>query len=222
MSRIGEKIKIEIQKKGITAKQIAKKCGVSESYILDVESGKKVINEKMIKKISDIIGVNLNEPMLEDEMEYDEPVEDTVQGTKTEKASGIWQSAFSNIVKDIPVYDIDMKIIKGYRHLPVIDNKIEGHNPEKLIYILVQDDSMGGFRIKKGDLCLAYLNNEPLNNQICLIQNGERNIIRQIKRLDSNKMLLIWHDERLRTETVNIKDIKVLAHLIKAEIDLRS
>lgn len=41
MSRIGQDINKVRLKKGMTPKQLAKALGVSERYILDIESGKK-------------------------------------------------------------------------------------------------------------------------------------------------------------------------------------
>ena len=39
MSRLGDLIKLERTRRGLSAKQVAKKCGVSEKYLLDVELG---------------------------------------------------------------------------------------------------------------------------------------------------------------------------------------
>ena len=37
MSRLGDLIKLERTRRGLSAKQVAKKCGVAEKYLLDVE-----------------------------------------------------------------------------------------------------------------------------------------------------------------------------------------
>ena len=36
MSRLGDLIKLERTRRGLSAKQVAKKCGVAEKYLLDV------------------------------------------------------------------------------------------------------------------------------------------------------------------------------------------
>ena len=51
MSRIGEKIKNLRNKKGLTQKQLSKKLGVSESFINDIELGRKIINESLMTKL---------------------------------------------------------------------------------------------------------------------------------------------------------------------------
>ncbi len=45
MSRVSDKIKEARLKKGLTQKQLAKKLGVAENFINEVESGRKIINE---------------------------------------------------------------------------------------------------------------------------------------------------------------------------------
>ncbi|MEL7597913.1 MAG: S24 family peptidase, partial [Clostridiaceae bacterium] len=75
-------------------------------------------------------------------------------------------------------------------------------------------------RISKGDIAFAHITHEVQNNSICLIEyNGERKI-RQIKKLDNTKLLLVSNKGSLRTETVGIKEIKVLVKLDRVEIKL--
>ncbi|HBM74243.1 MAG TPA: DNA-binding protein, partial [Clostridiaceae bacterium] len=143
MSRIGDRIKTARISKNVSLKELGRKCGVSQSYISDVESGKRIINDALIKRISSILDINLNEAMLEDEEpSFDAEVSD--QNTEPEGANIEWQSALSSIIKDVPVYDINMDKVLEYKHLPIVGNKIEGHNPDRLVYIKVPDNSMRG------------------------------------------------------------------------------
>jgi transcriptional regulator with XRE-family HTH domain len=224
MSRIGEKIKILRAEKGLTQKQLAKKCGISESYIGEIESGKRVMNESMIKKISDIMGTNISESLFDEEVISNEVKEQNEKYDKKQETQKSplpeWQSAFSSIIKDIPIYNIDMNEILEYKHLPLIDKKVEGYNPDKLIYISMPDNSLNGFRIKKGDIIMVILNSEPLSKGFFLIECDGKKSIRSIKRLDGNSMLLLSHDSELKTDTRDIRSIKIIGHCIKAEIDL--
>ena len=61
MSRIGEKIKNLRNKKGLTKKQLSKKLGVSESFINDIELGRKIINESLMSKLTKVLGEDLND-----------------------------------------------------------------------------------------------------------------------------------------------------------------
>lgn len=223
MSRIGDKIKAARISKNISLKELGKKCGVSESYLSDVESGKKVINDLLIKKLSGLLDINLNEPMLTDEMpsEDEEAPKEVLRIQKpNQKPSMEWQSAFSSIIKDVPVYDIDMDGVKGFKHLPVIDRKVEGYSPDKLIYIKVPDNSMSGFRMKKDDMVMVALNPELLGAGLYLVEIEGRKEIRHIRKLDSNSVLVINQDEGIKTVTEDIHNVKIIGRCIKAEVDL--
>ena len=224
MGRIGEKIKKLRTEKGLAQKQLAKKCGISESYISEIESGKRVINESMIKKMSVILGMDISESLFDEEATIKYV---NVQVEKHDKELNAkknplpeWQSAFSNIIKDIPIYDIDMNEKLGFKHLPVMDKKVEGYNPDKLIYISMPDNSLSGFRIKKGDIIMVLLYSEPLSKGFFLIECDGRKLIRNIKRLDGNSMLLLSNDSELKTDTRDIHSIKIIGHCIKVEFDL--
>ena len=52
MSRVGEKVKNIRSSSGMTQKQLGKKLGVSESFINEVEAGRKVINQNLIDRLS--------------------------------------------------------------------------------------------------------------------------------------------------------------------------
>ncbi|HBG75412.1 MAG TPA: DNA-binding protein, partial [Clostridiales bacterium] len=47
MNRLGQKVKEARIKKGWTPKALAKKAGISESYLLEAEDGKKIMNENL-------------------------------------------------------------------------------------------------------------------------------------------------------------------------------
>ena len=61
MSRVGENIKKAREKSGLTAKALAKKLGVAEKYINEVEMGRKVASESFIDKAAKILKVDLND-----------------------------------------------------------------------------------------------------------------------------------------------------------------
>lgn len=220
MSRIGEKIKHARLEQKIPLKQLGKMCGVSESYLNEIESGKRVINDSMIIKISGILKIDLNEQAYSSADE-DENTEVKLNEPKSQKKiTEEWQNAFSSIIKDVPVYNISMDTVLEYKHLPIIDKKVEGYNPEKLIFIKVPDNSQSGFRIKKDDIVLVFLNIEILNNSLCLMEYDSKRVIRHIKRLDGSNVLLLYHQDGIKTETRDYHEIKILGHLIRAEIDL--
>ena len=51
MSRVGENIKNTRNSVGMSQKQLAKKLGVAESFINEVETGRKVANQSLIDRV---------------------------------------------------------------------------------------------------------------------------------------------------------------------------
>jgi transcriptional regulator with XRE-family HTH domain len=217
MSRIGERIREERMKSGFSVKDFSKKLGIAESFVNDVELGKKIINENMIKKIEKLLNVTLSEVAFE---EISEPVENIKEPNIPKNTNKQWEDAFSHLLKKIPVCDINLKEIYDYKYLPVIDKKIDGHSSDKIIFVKANDDSMRGFRIQKNDTVMIYQNSELISNSLLLIKGDEKNVIRQVKRLDANKALIISHSNEIKTETRDIKSIYVIGRCLKVEVDL--
>lgn len=217
MSRVGVRIQEARSKSGIPLKQLAKKLGVSETFLSDVENGRKILKEEHIRKIEKLLNLDLNESVFE---EVEVPVENLKEVEKVGSINKQWEDAFSHILKKIPVYDISFKEIYDYKFLPIIDKKIEGYNSEKISYVVVPDDSMRGFRINKGDRIMIFQNPEIMNNSIAIVEIEGRRFIRQIKRLDSNKALIISHSNDLKTETRDVKSFNVIARCLKLEVEL--
>ena len=61
MSRVGEKIKEARVKSGMTQKAFAKKLGVAEKFINEVETGRRIVQESFIDKAAKILKVDLND-----------------------------------------------------------------------------------------------------------------------------------------------------------------
>jgi transcriptional regulator with XRE-family HTH domain len=234
MSRVGEKLKDAREKLGLTQKQLAKKLGVAESFINEVELGRKILNESMLTKISKIVGKDINDVnmSIEEEVarEKDEVRAEAVKLSKTiggkvqindlSEVNDVWNNALNSVLKSVPIYKYDLRAVVGSRQLPVISNKIEGYAQDKVLYLTMENDDMLGFRIADGDIAFAHLTHEVQNNAICLLEINSERVIRQIKKLDNSKVLLISNKGSIRTETANIKDINVIAKLERIEIKL--
>ncbi|AOY77986.1 helix-turn-helix domain-containing protein [Clostridium formicaceticum] len=231
MSRVGDRIKEERVKKGITPKQLGKKCGVTESFILDIESGRKIINEKLLSQISKVLGSNLEESMVL-EVSFDDKKETTEKKSqKLIPSSSIkrpeveplaqWEDALSNIIKKIPIYDMQMTAIKDYKSFPIIDKKVEGFHPDKLIYIEISDDLLTQYRIKKGDRCLIYLNQEFTNGAFHLIEYDDKKRLRKLKKAEGNNKIQFVEGLDGKALIKDRKEIKVLGKLVRVEIDFK-
>ncbi len=230
MSRIGQEINKVRLKKGKTPKQLAKALGVSESFVLDIESGKKIVSDDMIGRISKALDFELGPLGLfasDDKFAPDNgngasvhPVKKVAPVASNEPVQQVWDDAFGNILKTVPVYGYKMDRIIDKKLLPIEKNKVEGYPKEKVFYLNIEDTEMSGFRIFKGDRAFGVLENQIDKDGIFLIEyNGER-AVRQVKKLQGDKLLLVYNRGTLITETVSNKEIKVIARLVKLEVIL--
>lgn len=224
MSRVGEKVKALRMEQGMSLKQLSKKLGVAESFLNEVELGRKVVNDDLIRRFSKVLGKDINDigMSFEEEVfnEKEEKAKYEVKKEKLEAVKDVWNDALGSVLKTVPIYKYDLKAVVGKKQLPLISNKVEGYAQDKVFFLEIEEDDMIGFRIAKGDIAFAHITHEVENNAICLIEQNDERVIRQIKKLDANKLLLISNRGSLRTETVGVKDINVLAKLERVEIIL--
>lgn len=223
MSRVGERIKEARQKSGMTQKALAKKLGVAEKFVNEVETGRKIINESLISKVSKVLNTDLNDinmVVTDEELQKELKAEKQLRQTKPAEVNEVWNQAFGSVLKNVPIYDYSLAQVKGYKQLATASNKIDGHTANKVFYLKIENNDMTGYRIQENDLALCYSIKEIENNSICLVEFNGKRVIRQIKKLDNVKALLISNNGSMRTETANIKEIKAIAKLYRIEFDL--
>jgi transcriptional regulator with XRE-family HTH domain len=226
VSRVGEKIKEARLKSGMSQKLLAKKLGVAEKFINEIEMGRRVAQESLIDKASKILNADFNDVsmVVTDEALIEE--RKAMSDVKNKSSKGniekdeVWTNAFSSVLKNVPILDYSLKNNKGFKELPIHSNKVEGYSQDKVLYLEIQDDEMSGFRMLKGDLAFATLVKEVSNNGIFLVEYKGRRAIRQIKNLGNSKVLLVSNAGSLLTETMNFNEISVLAKLDRIEIKL--
>lgn len=224
MSRVGEKIKVARESAKMTQKALAKKLGVAEKYLNEVELGRKVAQESFIDRAAKILKADFNDISMvvtdKDLME-----ERKAQASFTPKKSKIeknevWENAFSSVLKNVPIYDYSLKNVLGNKELPIHSNKVEGYPQDKVMYIKVQNDEMSGCRMLEGDLVFAHLVNDLNSNGFFLVNHKGENKIREIKRLDNSKVLLMSNRGSVMTETVEVRNLQVVAKIDRIEINL--
>lgn len=230
MSRVGDTIKNARLKSGVTQKALAKKLGVAEKYINEVESGRRVVPENFIERVSKALNVKLNEisMVVTDEDLKKEEKEEAVLKKEKERSprtarilgetSEVWTEAFSSVLKKVNIYDYNMKKVLGSKDLPIFSNKVEGHPADKVVYFKVEDNDMAGFGIKKGNLAFGYLIKDASQNGIYLIENRGKKVLRQIKTLGNSRVLLISNEGSVNTETVELNSIRIIAKIERVEI----
>ena len=223
MSRVGERIKEAREKSGMTQKALAKKLGVAEKFVNEVETGRKIINESLISKVSKVLNTDLNDinmVVTDEELQKELKAEKQVRQRKPAEVNEVWNQAFGSVLKNVPIYDYSLAQVKGYKQLATASNKIDGHTANKVFYLKIENNDMTGYRIQENDLALCYSIKEIENNSICLVEFNGKRVIRQIKKLDNVKSLLISNNGSMRTETANIKEVKAIAKIYRIEFDL--
>ena len=173
MSRLGDLIRTERIRQKLTPKQVAKKCGVSESYLLAVEAGTRIIADDQARRILKSIGLKQQteaeftlddiaatvdlaqvQPRMAAAVQAKKPARKEAElaaSTEEEEsvAGSVWLDALQSVLKRVPVMNAVMKPV-SYQLVPVENGRIEGANPDKVFFYLAPDDSMRGFRICTG------------------------------------------------------------------------
>lgn len=243
MSRLGDLIRTERIRQKMTPKQVARKCGVSESYIVAVEAGTRIIGDDQARRILKTIGLKQQneaeftlddiastvdlaqvQPSLKQIMNPPKPKEtEKVASSGEEEKEGIagsvWLDALQSVMKRVPVMNAVMKPV-SYRLVPVENGRIEGANPDKVFYYLAPDDSMRGFRICRGDLVLTVPAQSPVDGAIMLLNWKEHRYLRKIKVLNDHEVLLQGYDREYEAETVAIHDIGFIARCVQMIVEL--
>ena len=241
MSRLGDLIRTERIRHKMTPKQVAKKCGVSESYLVAVEAGTRIIADDQARRILKAIGLKQQteaEFTLDDiaatvDLAQVQPKMAEVLKKKPEKkeaelaassedegvAGSVWLDALQSVLKRVPVMNAVMKPV-SYKLVPVENGRIEGANPDKVFFYLAPDDSMRGFRIHKGDIVLTVPANSPVDGAVMLLTYNEHRYLRKVKVLDDRNVLLQSYDRQYEAETVPINEIGFLSRCVQVTFEL--
>lgn len=243
MSVVGTNIKNARTKKNMSLKEVAKKCGVSELFLSDIESGKRVPNTQVISSISKVLGIQIDaiepsyfsdyfssDPQETKPAEPARPERHVVYKAeeRSQPVANTLSDAFSKAVRKIPVLN---KITAGKKvpyEMDIVDSKFEpvfqtkGNNVagEAFIYFIVQDNSMSGTRILKNDLALVFLTDSYFDKDILLIVHQNRTYIRRCKNIEDKRVLLYPENPDYDALILEKKDIQVVGKLVRVEFKL--
>ena len=240
MSRLGDLIRTERIRQKLTPKQVARKCGVSESYLVAVEAGTRIIADDQARRILKAIGLKQQteaeftlddiaatvdlaqvQPRLAEAVKKPPKKEAELAASTAEEgvAGSVWLDALQSVLKRVPVMNAVMKPV-SYRLVPVENGRIEGANPDKVFFYLAPDDSMRGFRIHKGDVVLTVPAQSPVDGAVMLMNYKEHRYLRKVKILNDHQVLLQSYDREYEAETVSISDIGFLSRCVKVTFEL--
>ena len=243
MSRLGDLIRTERIRQKLTPKQVARKCGVSESYLLAVEAGTRIIADDQARRILKSIGLKQQteaeftlddiaatvdlaqvQPRLAQAAQQKPRKSEAEIAASTEEKDGgvagsVWLDALQSVLKRVPVMNAVMKPV-GYQLVPVENGRIEGANPDKVFFYLAPDDSMRGFRIHRGDIVLTVPAQSPGDGAVMLMNYKEHRYLRKVKVLDDRQVLLQSYDREYEAETAQISEIGFLSRGVKVTFEL--
>ncbi len=238
MTRLGETIRAARVKAKMTPKALARKCGVSESFVNEVELGRRILSDDQAQRMLKVLGVKdpiSNELAVANEPEQaprprprpyvmplpkeDHSVPTPQEQSAAQESADAWLDALGGVVKRVPVMGADGVVI-DHRLLPVIGGRIEGGAPDKVLYFRVEDDDLRGFRIHAGDLLLTVPAATPVDDAIMLVAVSGNRMVRKIKKLEGGKLLLQTYDHALRLEEVELKNTLILGRCIRLEAEL--
>lgn len=243
MSRLGDLIRTERIRQKMTPKQVARKCGVSESYIMAVEAGTRIIGDDQARRILKTIGLrqqneaeftlddiastvdlaqvppSLKKAVTAPKLREAEKVASTEEEEKEGIAGSVWLDALQSVMKRVPVMNAVMKPV-SYRLVPVENGRIAGANPDKVFYYQIPDDSMRGFRICRGDLVLTVPAQSPVDGALMLVTWKEHRFLRKVKILNDHEVMLQSYDREYEAETVSIHDVGFISRCVQIIIEL--
>jgi len=240
MSRLGDLIRLERTRQGLTYKQVAKKCGVSDKYLMEVEAGSRIIADDQARRILKTMGlreqteadftlddiaatVDLQSAVpriqqaAEKKMAAKKP--EAVAETDAGVSGSIWLDALSGVLKHVPIYNAVMKEV-GHRLLPITDGKIEGASPDKVFYFMAPDNELRGFRVQRGDLLLVVPAQAAVDGAIMLLQTPQGGVLRKVKRVNDYQAMLQKYDEAFESEIKNYNEITFVGRCVRLEADL--
>ncbi|MBR1584789.1 MAG: helix-turn-helix transcriptional regulator [Clostridia bacterium] len=242
MSRLGDLIRLERTRQGLTHKQVARKCGVSDKYLMEVEAGTRIIADDQARRILKTMGMTqqteadftLDDIAATVDLQSAVPqLTKAVEAKKAPKAKeektndsadpgvagSIWLDALSGVLKHVPVYNAVMKEV-GHRLLPITNGKIEGASPDKVYYFMAPDNQLRGFRVQRGDLLLVVPAQAAVDGAIMLLQTPQGRILRKIKRVNDYQAMLQKYDEAFESEIKNYNELTFVGRCVRLEADL--
>ena len=228
MNPIAQKIREARLKANMSEKDLAKKCGVAPSYIIQIESGKKVVNEQTAERILTVFGEKVG-------FDFSDKIteEETAAATKVVKKevakpqefynvepTDQWAGALANIIKKFPVHDVATNKMLDQKELPVLGKKVEGVSWEKILYVKASDDELSELRIRKGDTLLVHLNKEVQGRGVYLVEIDQKKLLRVVQKETGNTLAVSKTLKPEHKEILQNNQVKILGKCVRVEFNL--
>lgn len=225
MNRLAVKIKEARIKAKMSEKDLAKAIGQNINYILQIESGKKVINEKLAEQILSVFNETVDfyvEPETKkEEIVKKVPVKSTVQKEPTLSVTpdDSWGDALAGVIKEYPVLEENSHKIVDHKSYSILNKKVEGVHFEKVMFIKVTESECSALRVYKNDILTILLTSEIQNQGIYYVEIKGKKIIRKLSKTQNQVVLISKGTVQTEVE-MPLKDLKILGKVIKVEFYL--
>lgn len=197
MNRLAIKIKEARLKAKMSEKDLAKACGQNINYILQIESGKKVINEQIAEQILKILGEKIETFQDAVETEKPAPAPNTAQKQLNNQSvkksldtpvtpNDQWMDALSGVIRSFPITDEMNGKVLAQKELLLISKKIEGISVDKVSFIKVTSEDMPELRIMKGDVVLLQQITDFASPGIYYFEYQGRKQLRFLSKIQNN------------------------------------
>ena len=230
MSRLGDSIRAARLKAKMTEKALGKKCGMAESVIKEIESGRRIVSDEQAQRILKLLGADSPvstelDVAAEPEVKlrprpraYVLPLspESPQQESAARESSDAWLDALGGVVKRVPVSD-EQGVVIDHVLTPIIGGKIEGGAPDKVLYYRCPDNALRGFRVYAGDLLLTVPASKAEDDRIMLICYKGQRIVRKLLRLDGSRIQMQTFDSEFRAEIAPSNEVQVLGRCVRLQ-----
>ncbi len=235
MNPIAQRIREARLKAGLSEKQLAKKCGLSASYIEQIEAGRKIINEAAAANILKVFGETVESAFGSYLDETPAPAAPAAQSRPAAQpaakpaprvsepvqveANDQWAGALSGIIKRFPVTELHSGKAVAEKELPVLNKRIEDIPWEKLLFIAVNDDEAQAHRIRKGDILWVRATDQVQQEGLYIIERQSRRQVALLKK-EYGQLQLLKSPGDKRPETLDAKGLKIVGKCVRAEFAL--
>ncbi|GAB6109634.1 helix-turn-helix domain-containing protein [Fusibacter bizertensis] len=221
MNRLAVKIKEARIKAKMSEKDLAKACGQNINYILQIESGKKVINEQIAEQILKILGEKIEffqdkEEAPKDIVKKPEPKKVIIkEEMKAITPTDQWADALSGVIKAYAVTDENGKAIDS-KELSIISKKVDGVQYDKVSFVKLTNSQLPQHRLFINDVITLQSTNEYSSNGIYYIEYGQKKFVRYVEKINNTQVIISTGKNENEIE-VGLKAIKIIGKAIKVE-----
>ena len=230
MSRLGDSIRAARLKAKMTEKALGKKCGMAESVIKEIESGRRIVSDEQAQRILKLLGADSPvstelDVAAEPEVKlrprpraYVLPLspESPQQESAARESSDAWLDALGGVVKRVPVSD-EQGVVIDHVLTPIIGGKIEGGAPDKVLFYRCPDNALRGFRVFAGDLLLTVPASKPEDDRLMLVFYKGQRMVRKLLKLDGSRLQLQSFDYEFTAEVAAAAEVKILGRCVRLE-----